>query len=148
MRGIVLMLLPLALLAADQAKKPAAPKTKAAVKSSRPAIPPDAVQIGPDKYRYTDKDGKTWIYYRTPFGASRAEEKTGDAKPAPPVAVAPIPVKVSVEGDEVRFERKSPFGKQIWTKNKSELTDEEKTWVAEQQKDSENSANRTKTTEK
>jgi hypothetical protein len=149
MRAIVLLLLPLSVLAADQAKKPAQPKTKAAVKRtapSAPAIPPEAVEIAPQTYRYTDKDGKNWIYHRTPFGASKEEEKVGEAKPAP--VVDTTPVKVSVEGEEVRFERKMPFGKQTWTKKKSELNDEERTWLAEQQKDADSSANRTKTTEK
>lgn len=146
MRGIVLLLLPLALLAADH-KKPAA-KTKPAVaaKTARPAIPPEAVEIGPDTYRYKDKDGKTWIYHRTPFGASREEEKAADAKPAP--EAVQTPVRVSINGDEVRFERKSPFGTQTWTKKKTQLTDEEKAWVAHQRKDGNESADRNKTMEK
>jgi hypothetical protein len=145
MRAIVLLLLlPLALLAADH-KKPARPaRSTAPAKTAEPAIPRDAVEIGPDAYRYTDKDGKTWIYRRTPFGVSKQEQKA-EAKPEPPPAPT-VPVTVSVEGDQVRFERKSPFGKQVWTKKRSELTEEEAAWLAAKEKN-EGSATRTKAAE-
>jgi hypothetical protein len=38
-------------------------------------------------------------------------------------------VKVTDAGDSYRFERPMPMGAQVWTRKKSELTDEEKMLV-------------------
>ena len=141
MKKIVLLLIPVALLGADQ-KRPAAkpaPAAKAAEKSAAPAapaakaaerpgpstIPEDAELIAPATYRHIDKSGKSWIYRRTPFGLSRVEEMQ-----APPAGAIPaITVKATDLGDSVRFEKPTPMGTGVWVKKKSELTDAEKEFL-------------------
>jgi hypothetical protein len=119
----------LALLAADpqtQTKKTAQP-AKAAAKTndgSKPmAVPADAVLGADGDYRYTDPQGKKWIYRKTPFGMARLE----DASELPPAKVAAAAgIKATEDGDKVRFERQGPFGLWKWVKNKSELDETEK----------------------
>ena len=103
-------------------KKAAAPAPAAPVK--RLEVPAGAVERD-GRYYYTDADGKKWIYVRTPFGASRMEDKP-DAAPATKPAEPFANVKITESGDTVTFERPSPFGTAKWQKKKSELTDEEK----------------------
>jgi|SRR5580698_7167013 hypothetical protein len=94
-------------------KKAAAPAPHALT------IPKDAVP-NPDgvSYIWTDKQGKKWVYAKTPFGIDRS--------PASDAAVSvPSATKVIDKGDTVRFERPSPFGTESWEKKKSELTNEE-----------------------
>ncbi|HNY41494.1 MAG TPA: hypothetical protein PKJ41_13930 [Bryobacteraceae bacterium] len=92
-------------------------------------LPEGAEPAGDRTWRYKDKAGKTWIYVRTPFGFSKAEEKTPGTEIEPAVnkekVAAPAFRIVSVKGDVVAFERDSPFGKSKWTKKKSELAADE-----------------------
>jgi len=100
-------------------------KKDAAVTDRRQQIPKEAVERQPGRFYYTDADGKKWIYVRTPFGASRVEDK-GVAEPAAPKADPFANVKITKEGDMVTFERKAPFGVSKWQKKESDLTNEEK----------------------
>lgn len=104
-------------------------KSKAPAKPSKPAaavtVPADAERIGEHEFRKREADGKVYIYRRTPFGVARMEE-TAVQQAAPSSSVAEEPVKVIEEGDTVRFERKGPFGKNVWTRKKSELNAEER----------------------
>jgi hypothetical protein len=113
--------LPLLLLTAQDKKAPANPN----------AIPANAERIDEQTYKVKEKDGKTWVYRKTPFGVSRlAEEqfrKQEDAaliKPSSQAAVRVIDL-----GDEYKFERAYPFGVQVWKKKKSELTADEQGYV-------------------
>ncbi len=98
---------------------------KATKKAAAPAphaltIPKDAVP-NPDgvSYIWTDKQGKKWVYAKTPFGIDRS--------PASDSAVSvPSTTKAIDKGDTVRFERPSPFGPIICEKKKSDLTDDER----------------------
>jgi len=142
MKNLILLFVPLVLLASDKPKanerKPApkqgtaAPKqeTAGAVKPAAPVevtVPPDATPVGPYAWRHTDKDGKTWIYRKTPFGLSKVEEQPmTSAVPMPP----PPKVKVVDNGDSYRFEKPTPMGPRVWERKKTELTEEEKTFVA------------------
>jgi hypothetical protein len=130
------------LLAADPqappAPPPAAKPTKPAAKPTKNAPPPltvptNAVQVSPGLYRWTDKDGKGWMYRRTPFGVSRWEEDSEDTKQK-----AIVQQTTAVEqGDSVRFERVSPFGKQTWVKKKTELDEtEQKIWARQRENSS------------
>ena len=92
-----------------------------------PTIPEGAQEVGANLYRYTDAQGKTWLYRKTPFGVSKWEDKP-DAQTGAGVAT-PTPAKVTDLGDKVQFERSTPFGVQKWTRKKSELTEEEKAAV-------------------
>jgi hypothetical protein len=119
-------------------KDPDTAKTPAAL-----TIPKDAV-LNPDSgtYSYTDKQGKKWIYARTPFGITRAPYTD---QPAGGAAAKPDPngIRAIDKGDTVRFERPTPFGPMGWEKKKSELTDEERQIIARQKdaQDAKNQAN-------
>jgi hypothetical protein len=122
----------LALSATDpQAKKketpPAAAKAapKAIDGSKQMAIPADAVQDADGDYRYTDPEGKKWIYRKTPFGPARLED-TPEYAASKTAAASGAGIKATEVGDMVRFERLGPFGLWKWEKKKSELDETEK----------------------
>ena len=81
-------------------------------------IPRDAVP-NPDgrHYTWTDKEGKKWIYSKTPFGIVKSPDKSSPAESA---------TKAIDKGDTVRFERTTPFGPVTWEKKKTELTVDER----------------------
>ena len=126
-------------MAQDQAAPPPAKaittKKKAAAKKSTetPApqfltVPADATQNPDGTYSYTDKAGKKWNYWKSPFGVMRSEVKPGapalDAKAAAP---SPFQYTSSTDkGDTVRFERQTPFGPVGYDRKKSEMSDEER----------------------
>lgn len=115
MKKVLLMCaLPLAMLYG--AEKKAAPP---------PTLPKGAVQVDAYSYRYTDSKGVKWLYRQTPFGLVKLEDK-----PAAPVVEDPTPTTVTDLGDSVKFERKTPFGLQSWTKKKADLTDEDKALIS------------------
>jgi len=111
--------------AQDRPAAAASPRTTADLRS----LPADATPAGPNLYRYTDTDGKIWLYSRTPFGISRRLEQPA-AKPvvsdAPSVAVADL-------GDSVRFKVQTPFGISQWVSKKADLTDGEQLMLLRQQ---------------
>ena len=102
-------------IAAD--KKPSNSKSSKQ-KAEVVTVPVGAVPTDDGSFRYTDKQGKKWLYRSTPFGVSRVEDK-----PAPqvePEAVDQL-TKAVESGDTVRFERPGPFGPTRWEKKKTEL---------------------------
>lgn len=113
--------LPLLLLTAQDKKAPATPN----------AIPANAVKIDEQTYKVTEKDGKTWVYRRTPFGLSRlAEEQFRKQEEAANIKPSiEANVRVIDMGDAFKFERAHPFGIQVWKKKKSELTADEKSYI-------------------
>ena len=133
------------LAAQDPAKTsppPAVKQTNKTTAPAAPAIPKDAVQTAPGYYRWTDKDGKVWTYRQTPFGVKRwpaaSEAQTIAANKPDGWEQRMTAVE---EGDSVRFERTTPFGKRTWVRKKTDLTEtERKVWDL-QQKNS--AANRT-----
>ena len=127
----VLMIVVATAAAADQTasnKKKTAKSTT--VKVQPVTIPPDAVQIDPNTYRYTDPAGKKWTYTRTPFGISKMEDKAvsaEDAKKAQEDMAHLIESTKAVEdGDSIQFERATPFGTTHWKRNKAELNELER----------------------
>jgi hypothetical protein len=124
-------------------------------------VPKGATQIEPGVYKYTESDGKTHIFRKTPFGMVKSVEKP--EKPAesteapkaeaPKAATTPTPfgevkstaqtdnLKVVERGDVLEFEKPSPFGSYRWKRNKSELTpDERAAWERTRSKQSDPSA--------
>ena len=94
-----------------------------------PTVPAGAKETGPNLFRYTDPQGKRWMYRKTPFGVSKWEEKPEDQEPraeSPSSAGTTPGTSVTDLGDSVRFQRATPFGPQTWTRKKSEMTDDEK----------------------
>ena len=88
-------------------------------------IPKGAAQVGPNLYRDTDAQGKTWFYRRSPFGISKWEDK-----PEVPRVVAEPLTTTHDLGDKVEFQRQTPFGISKWVTQKKDLTTEEKALLA------------------
>jgi len=118
------------------------PEQKAA--AALPTPPKGAQQVGPNLFRYTDAQGKTWMYRQTPFGVSKWEEKPGEQPQAD--TPKPLPATATDLGDTVQFERDTPFGHQKWIVKKSEMTEDEKATLAAQTQAK--PANAAKTSEK
>jgi len=120
MKPCIVLLFSAALLAAADApaKKVDPPPTPVKLLQ----VPSGAAEVRPGVYRFVDKDGKAWLYRKTPFGVVRAE----DSQPA---AVT----TAKEDGDTIRFERPTPFGVDKWQKKKSELNATERAiWDAQQ----------------
>jgi hypothetical protein len=134
MRSAFAILISAAALAAAPQAKPAAssaPAPSTAHAAGRLDIPSGAVEREPGRFFYTDKDGRKWIYARTPFGVSRVLEQGGDkgAAPAlaPKAAADPMAgITVTQSGDTVTFERPSPFGTYRWQKKAADLNEQER----------------------
>ncbi len=129
----IVLLLPLVLVAAGEDTNASSEKKEAAAQpAGRLTLPAGAKKIEAFTYRYTDADGKVWIYRQTPFGLVRYEEtkdtdEGGSAKEEKKAETgAPPGLKAFDEGDQVRFERQGPFGKYTWRRKKNELNDEER----------------------
>jgi hypothetical protein len=97
-----------------------------------PTVPPGAQEVGSNLFRFTDKQGKVWMYRKTPFGVSKWEEKTGEQAPQAEPPGAPGTTMKDL-GDSVEFQRATPFGPQKWIRKKSEMTDDEKAAFATQE---------------
>jgi hypothetical protein len=157
MNKIVLLLLPVALLAADQKKKPAGKPVPVAdlLRQGSPAAAEPGVKPAPaDKPAPAAKPAPaekpapavipadaeliapaTWRHLDK-SGKSWIYRKTPfglsrvEEMQAPPPGAAPaMNVKVTDLGDTVRFERPTPMGNGVWVKKKSDLTAEEKVLV-------------------
>ena len=107
--------------------KPFGPPTASAKPSAPVTIPANAERIDSIHYRAKDEKGVQWDYTKTPFGVSKVRS---DEKTKPIGASEPSPTLAYDLGDTVRFEKMTPFGKNVWTKNKSDLTETEKTELA------------------
>ncbi len=95
-------------------------------------IPKDAV-ASPDgrNYTWTDKQGKKWIYAKTPFGVMKFPATDEHAETGVDMSLT----KAVDKGDAVRFERPGPFGTISWEKKKTDLTaDEQKLFDAQNAK--------------
>lgn len=132
MKIMTLFVLLAALAAAQERTSSAAPASKqtaAPSAAATPGIPKGAMEIEPGLFRYTDVHGKVWLARLTPFGVSTWEDKPEPAAPVVQAKEESLP-KVTDLGDSVRFEKASPFGLNTWVQKKSDLTDQEKVWLA------------------
>jgi hypothetical protein len=112
----------------------AAPKATTPAKPAAPiaqplVIPKDAVAQPEGTYKYTDKQGRHWVFSNTPFGVSRMEDVTNPNAPAAEKQ-APSFDKFTEDSDVIHFERQSPFGSMKWDRKKSELSEEERQAIA------------------
>lgn len=129
MKTLVLFAIPFALVCGADKKsttKPAA-ATQDTTKPAATVLPKEAILVAPYTYKYTDAQGKKWLYRQTPFGLVKMEDTP------PPAVVEKVdatPTVVTDLGESVKFERNTPFGQQKWTKKKADLTDDEKALVA------------------
>jgi hypothetical protein len=84
-------------------------------------IPAGAVKAA-DGYRYTDPQGRQWVYRPTPFGIARIPAADASAsKAARAAAAAGDLLRATDHGDTVSFERPGPFGVYRWERKKSEM---------------------------
>jgi hypothetical protein len=116
------------------------------------SIPKDAQALDQGRYRAIDADGVAWVYQRTPFGITKSREsdlqklkadknspfggpmKTKEASPSQDNSTAAT-VTAFPNGDEIRFEKQTPFGKSAWTKKRTEqLNSMEKNALANAEK--------------
>jgi hypothetical protein len=102
--------------------RPAVPPAAA----SGPSIPAGAKEIEPNLFRYTDPQGKTWLYRRTPFGVGKWEDKPATEPAVESTAPPANPPVITDLGDSLQFVRETPFGPQKSVRKKTELTPEEK----------------------
>ena len=99
----------------------------AAVKTIKPLeIPAGAVESEPGTFKYTDPQGKKWIYRKTPWGTARLEDKPDSEADRAAQMERFANVKAIEDGDTVRFERPGPFGVYKWQKKKSDLDEMER----------------------
>ncbi len=109
------------------------------------SVPKDAQPVGRGLYRAVDASGVAWIYRMTPLGITKTPESAMQAESGPPstlgivrnTAEAPPPPDVTAtpNGDEIRFEKRGPFGLTVWTKKRTdELNPVEKKALAEAEK--------------
>ena len=138
MRVLILIIVPAVLLSAAGPQAPSRNKAKAAAPAAAktvkpPEIPAGAVESETGTFKYTDPEGRKWIYRKTPFGISRLEDKpASEADGTAPVDRASS-LKAIEDGDTVRFERPTPFGVHKWQKKKSELDEmEQAAWTRTQ----------------
>jgi hypothetical protein len=82
--------------------------------------------VEPNLFRYTDAQGKTWLYRRTPFGVGKWEDKPATEPAAESTAPPANPPVITDLGDSLQFVRQTPFGPQKSVRKKTELTAEEK----------------------
>ena len=128
-RLAVCLVMVTAMLAAD---KPANKKAAKAAPPPAPSLtlPAGAVAVEPGTYRYTDPQGKKWLYRQTPFGLARIEDKPAvseDQKAATRKSEEFDAQVTAVEqGDTIHFTRSGPFGQYKWARKKSELDESER----------------------
>jgi hypothetical protein len=92
------------------------------------AVPSGAVASAPGAYRFTDAEGRKWIYHTSPFGVTR-ELEGGPQRFTRDFSN----VKATEQGDSIRFERPTPFGPFRWQSKKSDLNEMERTvWEREE----------------
>ncbi|HLK68882.1 MAG TPA: hypothetical protein VKU19_35870 [Bryobacteraceae bacterium] len=116
--------------AEDPAKKTSPAPSVPSAGNAGVKIPAAAVKSSDGSYLYTDRQGKKWIYRKTPFGIARFEDKPA---PDPAAAARYAGVKATADGDMIRFERPGPFGVYKWQRKKTELDEmEQAVWNREQ----------------
>ena len=136
MKLLIVFSLSACLLAAADAKAkkiPVAVPAPSADAASNLQIPAGAVRADDGSYRYSDPQGKKWIYRKTPFGVARLEDKPADVAARTAESQKRFAeVKATEDGDTIRFERPGPFGLYKWQRKKTELDEMEQTvWARE-----------------
>jgi hypothetical protein len=132
MRILICMCFWSGILAAQDTAKTSPPPAASAAAPAKKAppvagIPKGAVETSPGFYRWTDKAGKVWTYRLTPFGVRRWPAEADDpAQATADKESAGEDLITAVEqGDSIRFEKSTPFGKRTWVRKKTELSDSE-----------------------
>ncbi len=128
MKTLALFALISAVFVTAQTKK----ETKAAPARTQPAdvvIPAGAVEGADGNFHYTDKQGKKWLYRKTPFGVAKSEDKPAAASAQQQQPQEDTLTVATDAGESVHFEKPSPFGTVKWDKKKTELdANEQSIW--------------------
>src|SRR5580658_7114185 len=131
MKLLIALCFTAALLAADEPQAKKSDQTQAENQANNPAkaeasekplteIPASAVEFEPGSYHYTDAKGKKWILRPTPFGIAKIED-TGVPLRQKNQDQGMQNVKITEDGDSLKFERPGPFGVYKWEKKKADL---------------------------
>ena len=133
MKPILCLFLAAMFIAAEEAKKETPSKAEPAPKPET-TIPAGATEVSPGVFRHVDKDGKTWLYRRSPFGLLKTQDPGNHVEKKEQAGdVADSGISAVEEGDNIRFSRRGPFGRSEWVRKKSELTaDEREVWQRQQ----------------
>jgi hypothetical protein len=138
MKLLIALCFSVALFAADDPKAKKEDQTKAKAEApEKPLteIPASAVEFEPGSYHYTDAKGKKWILRPTPFGIARMEDTGAPLRKKNEQDHGMEGVKVTENGDSVKFERPGPFGVYKWEKKKTDLdAGERAAWEREKAK--------------
>jgi len=138
MKLLIALCFTAALFAADDPKAKKDDQTKAnteAAEKPLTEIPKTAVEFEPGSYHYTDAKGKKWILRPTPFGIAKIEDTGVPLRNKREQDHGMDGVKVTENGDSVKFERPGPFGVYKWEKKKTDLDAGEKAaWEREMAK--------------
>ena len=92
-------------------------------------VPKDAVLVETGTWRWTDPQGRKWLFRQTPFGIAKIDESQRQRSAADDAkldAQLIESIKAVEKGDEIAFERPGPFGTYRWKRKKSELDEQEK----------------------
>ena len=119
----LLLLFSLTFAALAAADKPA---RKAPAVPPKITIPAKAVKTEDGSYRYTDAQGKKWIYRQSPWGVSKVEDKPATAADRAAEQQRIAQIKATEDGEVIRFERPGPFGTYKWSRKKTELDETER----------------------
>ena len=138
MKLLIALCFTAALFAADDPKAKKDDSTKAKTEAAEKPlteIPASAVEFEPGSYHYTDAKGKKWILRPTPFGIAKIEDTGVPLRNKRDQDHGMDGVKVTENGDSVKFERPGPFGVYKWEKKKTDLDAGEKAaWEREKTK--------------
>lgn len=131
-------------------KKVAEQPAPAPQKGNEAIIPAGATQVDAHTWMAADAAGKKWYYRKTPFGVMKTDiDVTADSSAAGAMEAPKNPfsggktgpltdaaerslksnVKVVDLGDSYSFERPTPFGVSKWTHKKTDLTEEDRSFV-------------------
>lgn len=91
-------------------------------------IPAGAQETEDGSFKFTDAQGKKWIYRKTPFGIAKSLERP----PAAAQSQEDTLTTATVNGDSIHFERPTPFGVTKWDKKRADLDANEQRIVERQ----------------
>jgi len=113
-----------AMVLAAQTARSNAPRPQPAQSAQSTALPagiPAGAVKAADGYRYTDADGRQWLYRPTPFGVARVSAAEAASSKAAKSAASDDGLRATDHGDTVSFERPGPFGIYRWERKKTDL---------------------------
>ena len=91
--------------------------------------------LAADSGNVSDQSGKRKVVRQTPFGPVIQEVVEGAQKKQGRRELADDPnLKIEQDGDQITFRRRTPFGEQVWRRQRAELSEVEKELLAARRK--------------